>query len=124
MSFFRSFLWLTFQLVLGERVSEKNERFAGSFADPCTYLELESCTMFLNKFPSYPIPNRHLKTVNASPHYKFSIDVFCNHTMDVPLADYVNIFHVTPGGNWGNPGDRTFAMLRHPHRLGWANQRD
>ena len=106
--------------MLGDGISENNGRFAGSFADPCVYLELESCTMFLNKFGSYPIPNRLLKTVNASPHYKFSIDVFCNHTMEVPLPDYVNIFQVTSGGNWGSPGDRTFAMLRHPHRLGLA----
>ena len=63
--------------------------------------------------PITPCRNTKVASLCASLHYKFSVEVFCDHSL--PLNDNLeNILHITAGNDYGNIGDRTFAIWRNP----------
>ncbi|CAG5091188.1 Oidioi.mRNA.OKI2018_I69.PAR.g12907.t1.cds [Oikopleura dioica] len=79
--------------------------------DPCEEEGLDNCNTIVDSCPVAPEPNKQIGTVDASLNYKLSVDVLCSHMMPLD-GQWKNIFHVTGGENYGQPGDRTFAMFR------------
>ncbi|CAG5104970.1 Oidioi.mRNA.OKI2018_I69.chr1.g1718.t1.cds [Oikopleura dioica] len=79
--------------------------------DPC--FGKENCETFINSCETYPIPSDKISTIEATVNFKSSIDIQCSHGM--PNGRWLNIFHISAGGEIGQPGDRFFAAWRFPH---------
>jgi len=79
-----------------------------------------SCTTFVNSCAANPSSANNLGTIEATVNFRTSIDIQCNHNM--AFGNWRNIFHMSGGGEHGNPGDRFFAAWRRPndHRLYFA----
>ncbi|CAG5104781.1 Oidioi.mRNA.OKI2018_I69.chr1.g1535.t1.cds [Oikopleura dioica] len=82
-----------------------------SCPDPC--FGEENCETFVDACEIFPSASNQLSTIQASANFKASIDIQCNHNMD--MGRWLNIFHMSAGGEAGNPGDRFFAAWRQPN---------
>jgi len=79
--------------------------------DPCD--GKSSCTTFIDSCAANPSSNNNLGTIEATKNFRSSVDIKCTHRMD--FGAWRNIFHMSGGGNSGNPGDRFFAAWRRPN---------
>jgi hypothetical protein len=89
-----------------------------SVVDPCD--GLADCITVVDSCVVNPQRENNIGTIEATKNFRSSIDIQCNHNMD--FGGWQNIFHMSAGGENGNPGDRFFAAWRRPsdHRLHFA----
>ena len=78
--------------------------------DPCS--GRDNCVTFVDACEINPSGENLVGTIEATKNFRTSIDIQCNHNMGSGRSR--NIFHMSAGGESGNPGDRFFAAWLKP----------